>query len=143
MNIKDGKDFPQKRVTMVDVAKVAGVSKSTVSLVLNGSKSISEEKQQRVNEACKALGYVYNGGAASLRGGRSKIVAVLSNNLTSLISAKSSKALSLISITWVSFQSSWTSTRVLNGKISLFRLCEATTWRPLLLHLHQKRIVAG
>ncbi|WP_281546274.1 LacI family DNA-binding transcriptional regulator [Grimontia sp. SpTr1] len=83
MKANDGKGFPQKRVTMIDVAKAAGVSKSTVSLVLNGSESVSDEKKKRVNEACRTLGYVYNGGAASLRGGRSKIVAILSNNLTS------------------------------------------------------------
>ncbi|WP_434358799.1 LacI family transcriptional regulator [Parasalinivibrio latis] len=72
-----------KKVTMIDVAKKAGVSKSTVSLVLGGSSSVSQEKIQRVNKAIADLGYVYNRGAAGLRGGRSNMVAVLSNNLTS------------------------------------------------------------
>ncbi len=68
---------------MIDVAKKAGVSKSTVSLVLANSSSVSQDKIQRVNKAISELGYVYNRGAAGLRGGRSNMVAILSNNLTS------------------------------------------------------------
>ncbi|WP_235869169.1 LacI family DNA-binding transcriptional regulator [Veronia nyctiphanis] len=73
----------KSKVTMIDVAVSAGVSKSTVSLVLSGSMSVSDEKKASVNKAIKELGYVYNRGAAGLRGGPSNMVAILSNNLTS------------------------------------------------------------
>ena len=55
------------RVTIVDVARRAGVSKSTVSLVLAGSELVAEPTRARVNRAMQALGYVYHRGAASLR----------------------------------------------------------------------------
>ena len=43
------------RVTIVDVARRAGVSKSTVSLVLSGSGLVAEATKLRVNEAMQAL----------------------------------------------------------------------------------------
>ena len=48
-----------KRVTMTDVAQRAGVSQSTVSVVLNGTVGIkiSKETRQRVADAVAALGY--------------------------------------------------------------------------------------
>src|SRR5271170_2308233 len=55
------------RVTIVDVARSAGVSKSTVSLVLSGSELVAPKTRERVNRAMQALGYVYHRGAASLR----------------------------------------------------------------------------
>src|ERR1700733_11465938 len=55
------------RVTIVDVARTAGVSKSTVSLVLSGSQLVAEATRERVTRAMRALGYVYHRGAASLR----------------------------------------------------------------------------
>ena len=53
------------RVTIIDVARRAGVSKSTVSLVLSGGELVAEATKLRVNEAMQALGYVYHRGAAS------------------------------------------------------------------------------
>jgi DNA-binding LacI/PurR family transcriptional regulator len=51
---------PAKRPTSFEVAKLAGVSRSTVSLVLNGvaKANISRATQQRVLEAACTLGYV-------------------------------------------------------------------------------------
>lgn len=50
-----------KRPTQADVAKLADVSRGTVSLVLNsqtgGRVPISEETQQRVLQAAKTIGY--------------------------------------------------------------------------------------
>lgn len=47
------------KVTIKDVAKLAGVSPSTVSMILNDYKTItfSEETRVRVLEACETLGY--------------------------------------------------------------------------------------
>ncbi len=70
------------RVTIVDVARRAGVSKSTVSLVLSASSLVAEDTKVRVNEAMQALGYVYHRGAASLRSASSDFVGMIMGDLT-------------------------------------------------------------
>lgn len=52
-----------KKVTSKDVAKMAGVSQSTVSMILNNYKHVkfSEETRQRVLDACVTLGYQIKG----------------------------------------------------------------------------------
>ncbi|KPI10591.1 transcriptional regulator, LacI family [Actinobacteria bacterium OK074] len=63
------------RATAKDVARVSGVSQTTVSFVLNGAAGhVSEETRERVREAARALGYVPNGSAQALRKGASRIV---------------------------------------------------------------------
>ena len=52
--------------TIWDVAERSGVSKSTVSLVLNNSPLVKEETRQKVLAAIKALNYVPNYNARSL-----------------------------------------------------------------------------
>ncbi|MDB5556788.1 MAG: transcriptional regulator, LacI family [Rhizobium sp.] len=72
------------RVTVIDIAKAAGVSKSTVSLVLQGSSLVNEGTRSKVAAVMRELGYVYNRGAASLRqpSAKSKIIGVVVNDLT-------------------------------------------------------------
>ncbi|WAJ26141.1 LacI family DNA-binding transcriptional regulator [Antarcticirhabdus aurantiaca] len=72
------------RVTVIDIAQAAGVSKSTVSLVLQGSPLVKGTTRAKVVEAMNELGYVYNRGAANLRqtGSKSGIVGVVVNDLT-------------------------------------------------------------
>ena len=74
----------RSRVTVVDIAKAAGVSKSTVSLVLQGSPLVKTATRAKVTEAMNKLGYVYNRGAANLRQTttRSGIIGVVVNDLT-------------------------------------------------------------
>lgn len=72
---------PKRGLTIMDVARQAGVSKSTVSLVLQGSERIREETAQRVRDASRKLGYVYNRQAAELRRQSSKTVGVVINDL--------------------------------------------------------------
>ena len=67
----------QKKITIHDVAERAGVSVTTVSLVLSGKGRISTLTAQRVSEAIDALGYVRNRSAASLRGGESGIIGLI------------------------------------------------------------------
>lgn len=69
------------RVTINDIAREAGVSKSTVSLVLNKSERIKPDTAARVFAAAEKLGYVYNRGAATLRQGSSNIIGMVVNDL--------------------------------------------------------------
>ena len=73
---------PKDRVTIVEIAAAAGVSKSTVSLVLRGSESIRPATRDRVNSAIRELGYVYNRGAANLRRAHSNMVGMIIHDLT-------------------------------------------------------------
>ncbi len=70
------------RATIVDVARHAGVSKSTVSLVLSGSSLVAETTRQRVSGAMADLGYIYHRGAATLRGARSGVLGMVINDLS-------------------------------------------------------------
>ncbi|MFD8565323.1 LacI family DNA-binding transcriptional regulator [Streptomyces sp. NPDC059639] len=62
--------------TSADVARRAGVSRATVSYVLNNTSAvrISEPTRRRVHEAAKELGYVPHAAARSLRAGHTRIV---------------------------------------------------------------------
>lgn len=67
----------KRKVTFDDLARYAGVSRSTVSLVLRGSPLPAEATRARVLEAVRELGYVYNRGAASLRLQQTMLVGVV------------------------------------------------------------------
>ncbi|NLS00740.1 LacI family transcriptional regulator [Rhizobium sp. P38BS-XIX] len=67
--------------TMADIARIAGVSASTVSRALAGLPPITEETRQRVAQAAKEAGYAVNRHARSLRLKRSKLILVLIPNL--------------------------------------------------------------
>ena len=62
---------------IADVAKAAGVSKSTVSRALSGSGYVSAETRRRVVEAAAQLGFVASSNAASLVTGRTKNVGLV------------------------------------------------------------------
>jgi DNA-binding LacI/PurR family transcriptional regulator len=64
------------RVTSADVARESGVSRTTVSYVLNDTTGtvISEETRRRVREAADRLGYAPSVAARTLRSGRSDLV---------------------------------------------------------------------
>lgn len=65
------------RATLKDVAQLAGVSAATVSYVLNGKQSISDETKQRVHAAIAELDYVPNLSARSLSMRDSKLIGVV------------------------------------------------------------------
>lgn len=69
----------KRRVSSHDVARHAGVSQSTVSLVLSGRAGtrISPETRQRVLEAAQELNYVINVAARALVTGRTNRIAVV------------------------------------------------------------------
>ena len=68
----------QKRTTSADVARAAGVSRATVSYVLNDTarQSIPERTRARVRAAAAELNYTPNPAARALRSGRSTVTAV-------------------------------------------------------------------
>lgn len=70
-----------KRPTIIDVAKYAGVSKSTVSRVISGG-SVREETRQRVEAAINALGYAHNAIASSMRTNRTNIIMLAIPDIT-------------------------------------------------------------
>ncbi|MFC4117355.1 LacI family DNA-binding transcriptional regulator [Nonomuraea zeae] len=67
---------PAKRITSSDVARAAGVSRATVSFVLNDRPglSITQETRRRVLEAAQRLDYRPHASARSLAAGRSDVV---------------------------------------------------------------------
>ena len=69
-------------ITIPDVAKAAGVSKSTVSLALQDSPKLRTETKKKVMKAARQLGYVYNQGAANLRRRSSSMIGMIINDLT-------------------------------------------------------------
>lgn len=71
--------MPGKKVTIRDVAKVAGVSVTTVSHALNGKGRIEAETIARVKEAAERLGYRASQAARNLRGGRSGRIAIINS----------------------------------------------------------------
>lgn len=72
----------RNRVTLQDVAREAGVSRATASLVIRKSPLVSNETRARVEQALERLGYVYNLGAARMRAERSHTVGVVIPNLS-------------------------------------------------------------
>lgn len=66
-------------VTMVDVAREAGVSVKTVSRVVNDEPHVQETLRVRVRSAIHALGYVPSASARSLRSNRSYTIALISH----------------------------------------------------------------
>jgi LacI family transcriptional regulator len=70
-----------KRPTIIDVATRAGVSKSTVSLVLQQSPLVRDETRAVVRRAMTDLGYVYNRAAANLRSANAGLIGLVINDL--------------------------------------------------------------
>ncbi len=70
-----------RRPTIHDVAAGAGVSKSTVSLVLQGSPAVAQQTRDAVRKAMVQVGYVYNRAAAGLRSAKVGLIGLVINDL--------------------------------------------------------------
>lgn len=67
----------KKTITMKDVADYSGVAKSTVSHVINGTATISEETRNKVLKAIEELKYKPNALARSLRKNKSNTIGLI------------------------------------------------------------------
>lgn len=74
----------KKKVTSTDIAKAAGVSQSTVSMVLNKKYNVSFSKEtvEKVEQAAKDLGYVPQKRKARKESKKEKLLVVFCSNLT-------------------------------------------------------------
>src|SRR5690349_23523849 len=71
----------KKRVTLADVARLAGLSTSAASMILTGRPDtrLSAEAHSRVHAAAASLGYRPNVAARSLRTDKSRTIAFISD----------------------------------------------------------------
>ena len=68
-------------VTIKDIAKLTGVSHSTVSRALGGSSLISESTSNRIRKVAKELGYQPSVAARSLKTNQTKVIGVIVNSI--------------------------------------------------------------
>ena len=73
-------------VTIKEIAEICGVSATTVSNVLNGKAKASEETRQKILNAVEEYGYTPNAIAQGLRNRRSKVIAVISEDIAQFTS---------------------------------------------------------
>ncbi|MFE9312130.1 LacI family DNA-binding transcriptional regulator [Streptomyces sp. NPDC006706] len=78
---RQGDRSGQRRATVVDVAKRAGVSTATVSRVMNRNYPVSAATRERVEAAMRELGYVVNAHARALAGASGRTVGIIVSEL--------------------------------------------------------------
>jgi DNA-binding LacI/PurR family transcriptional regulator len=72
------RSFAGTRPVMDDVARLAGVSKQTVSRVLNEHPAVRPETREAVQNAMRSLGYLPSRSARSLASGKTRLLGVIS-----------------------------------------------------------------
>lgn len=72
----------EKKVKIKDVAEKAGVSVTTVSMVLSDKGRISPETIAKVNKAVDELGYIKNRAASNLRSQRSELIGLIVRDIS-------------------------------------------------------------
>jgi DNA-binding LacI/PurR family transcriptional regulator len=84
----DGREAAFRRPTINDVARLSGVSKSTVSNVMRGTGSVSAATRGRVVEAVASLGYRPNATARNLVMQRTNLIGVVVGDLANAFDAE-------------------------------------------------------
>jgi len=69
----------RQKVTIRDVARDVGVSRQTVSRVLNKGPNVKPAVREKVNKAIDRLGYVPNISARRMRGARSYLILAIND----------------------------------------------------------------
>ena len=72
----------RQHVTIKDIARIAGVSTSTVSRALSGSPELSEETRKRILEICRKEGYRVNALARSLICNKTNVIGLIVPEVT-------------------------------------------------------------
>ncbi|PJO38496.1 LacI family transcriptional regulator [Delftia acidovorans] len=72
---------PHQRITVHDVARVAGVSIGTVSRVVNGAATVKPAARERVNQAIAELGWAPSVAAQAMRGASSHMVGFIFSDI--------------------------------------------------------------
>jgi LacI family transcriptional regulator, gluconate utilization system Gnt-I transcriptional repressor len=85
-----------RSVTLVDVARTAGVSPQTVSRALRDPQAVAEETYERVERAVAATGYVPNLAASNLASNRSRAVAAIIPLINASVFAETVHAFSAV-----------------------------------------------
>jgi LacI family transcriptional regulator len=83
---RKAEDVPEAvhaRLTVIDVAREAGVSPSTVSRILNGTAQVSDDKRKAVEDVIERLGFTRNMMARGLKLGRTHTLGVVMPEVTS------------------------------------------------------------
>ena len=78
--MKSSPALPKDRITLATVARLAGVSPSTVSLVLNDrplSRKLAADTRERIRSAAETLRYHPNAAARSLRSARTHLLGII------------------------------------------------------------------
>lgn len=78
----ENKRVGERKLTITEVAKEAGVSVATVSRVLNGEDCVREATARKGTDAIERLNYVPNVAARNLRWNESRMIMVIANNFT-------------------------------------------------------------
>ncbi len=71
-----------KKVTINDLAKITGFSKSTVSYALNNKEGVGEEARAEILRRAEEMGYIPNFYAKSIASGDSRTIGVILRDLT-------------------------------------------------------------
>ena len=73
----------RKNLTILDIAKLSGVGKSTVSRVLTNDPKVKPATREKVERVIAESGYVPSKSAQSMRGGSQKVIGVIISRLDS------------------------------------------------------------
>lgn len=71
-------------MTIKDIARLSGCGVSTVSRALNGSREISEQTRERINEVIRQYNYTPNGNARRMRQSSAKTILLIVNGSSNL-----------------------------------------------------------
>ncbi|WP_165310568.1 trehalose operon repressor TreR [Vibrio ziniensis] len=72
-----------KKLTILDIAKLSGVGKSTVSRVLTNDPKVKPETREKVERVIAESGYVPSKSAQLMRGGSQRVIGVIISRLDS------------------------------------------------------------